>query len=411
MSYYKNEELIAAAIYGRVEEVKNLLLQGAANPNYENEHGYTALMWAAENGNVELVKVLLNAPDINVNHANRFGNTALMQAAKYGRVEVVKKLSANGANVNDADNNGETALIYVVKYSDVDQIKKYLSEGDDPNAMNKRVEIVKELLEKGADVNHADNDGDTALMWATENGNVEVKKYLENFVNVKTFIQRSINYNIRKINQEINEIIEDKTTDIDIKETKIIDFLKKEFCESIINNLKFENNSSLLHLAVLYDMKNLTEKLIEMGIDANDKDNANLTAWEYACFSLNADIAKTIKPSNQLTEEDKQFLEESVNLKAATNEEYFKTKDDNEKDGVINKVCVINREEILTYYGIIQKKQTNEQEKETKSVNLLAAAGNDYVEVVNSLLTANADVNRVNSDGDTALIVAARNYM
>jgi ankyrin repeat protein len=44
--------------------------------------------------------------------------------------------------------------------------------------MNNDIAEVKRLLEKGADVNAPDEDGDTALMWAVFKGHKDVVKVL-----------------------------------------------------------------------------------------------------------------------------------------------------------------------------------------------------------------------------------------
>ena len=43
-----------------------------------------------------------------------------------------------------------------------------------------KTELVKLLLTAGADVNIKNNDGDTALIWASYNGYTEIVKLLEN---------------------------------------------------------------------------------------------------------------------------------------------------------------------------------------------------------------------------------------
>jgi len=61
-------------------------------------------------------------------------------------VEVLRALVEAGADVNKGNNNGRTPLIYA--------------------AGNGKVEVVRFLLQKGADKSLKDNDGDTALKLA-----------------------------------------------------------------------------------------------------------------------------------------------------------------------------------------------------------------------------------------------------
>ncbi len=67
----------------------------------------------------------------------------LIDAAKEGDLETVQSLIEQGADVNAIDNNGNTALMWA--------------------SARGHTETVGFLIDKGADVNAVDNDGDTAL--------------------------------------------------------------------------------------------------------------------------------------------------------------------------------------------------------------------------------------------------------
>ncbi|KAL4624039.1 kinase D-interacting substrate of 220 kDa-like isoform X3 [Arapaima gigas] len=86
------------------------------------------------------------------------GLTALMLAAEQGSVEIVQELIRRGANVNLDDVDGWTALISAAK------------EG--------HVEVVRELLANNANLEHRDMGGWSALMWAAYKGRVEVAHLL-----------------------------------------------------------------------------------------------------------------------------------------------------------------------------------------------------------------------------------------
>ena len=66
-----------------------------------------------------------------------------------GIVEIVRLLVENGAEVNNKNNDGTTALLWAAS-------KGYL-------------EIVRLLVENGAEVNSKNNDGTTALLSAASN--------------------------------------------------------------------------------------------------------------------------------------------------------------------------------------------------------------------------------------------------
>uniref|UniRef100_A0A3B3UAG7 Kinase D-interacting substrate 220b n=1 Tax=Poecilia latipinna TaxID=48699 RepID=A0A3B3UAG7_9TELE len=101
------------------------------------------------------------------------GQTPLMLAAEQGSLEIVQELIRRGANVNLDDVDCWSALISAAK------------EG--------HLEVVKELLESSAYIEHRDMGGWTALMWAAYKGRVEVTRLLlEQGANPNTTGQYSV---------------------------------------------------------------------------------------------------------------------------------------------------------------------------------------------------------------------------
>uniref|UniRef100_A0A8C8GRN9 KAP NTPase domain-containing protein n=1 Tax=Oncorhynchus tshawytscha TaxID=74940 RepID=A0A8C8GRN9_ONCTS len=96
-------------------------------------------------------------PALNADWLTANGQTLLMMASEQGSLEMVQELLRRGANVNLDDVDCWTALISAAK------------EG--------HVEVVKELLANNASLEHRDMVGD-ALMWASYKGRVEVAQLL-----------------------------------------------------------------------------------------------------------------------------------------------------------------------------------------------------------------------------------------
>ena len=96
-------------------------------------------MLAARAGNAEAVKALLNH-DATVNvKATAKGQTALMWAAAEKHTDVVRLLIQFGADVNARSNGRYSALLFSARANDI--------------------ETAKALLAAGANVNDADSDG------------------------------------------------------------------------------------------------------------------------------------------------------------------------------------------------------------------------------------------------------------
>jgi ankyrin repeat protein len=137
--------LIAAAARGDLEVV-NLLVQGGADVNVKDNTGYTALLHAIEARYDQVEEILLNHPKLDPSARGLNGITALASYVWRERKDAVRKLLERGADVNAQDNDGDAPLHGA--------------------AQNGNVEILDLLLAKGANPNLKNKQGGTPLMWA-----------------------------------------------------------------------------------------------------------------------------------------------------------------------------------------------------------------------------------------------------
>lgn len=185
-----NTALHKASLGGHTEIVKYLIEQGAL-VNAQDKDGITALMRASRWGYLEVVKVLVENGAL-VNAQDEDGETALMNASEnYRNLEVIKVLVENGADtysiqtyVNAQDKDGRTALIYASSNRFLGVVKYLMEKGADTSQMTTVhwaslgwIEKVKESL-KNSNVNDRDIWGRTALINASSKGHLEVVKYL-----------------------------------------------------------------------------------------------------------------------------------------------------------------------------------------------------------------------------------------
>lgn len=171
-------QLIVEIQNKRFSKAKQLIRSGAI-VNVEDPVGYTPLMVAARKGNEELVKLLLErGADPNAKADD--GWTALMSAAAEKHDDVVKLLLAHKAKVNVRADNDEIPLTLAMKF-------QCGPIGDDfgrKNA-NAKDEIVRRLIEAGADVN-AESEGQPMLVWAAFLArDSSVRRLLEHGADVK----------------------------------------------------------------------------------------------------------------------------------------------------------------------------------------------------------------------------------
>ncbi len=113
-----SQELLEAVRSGQTANVRSLLGRGA-NPNAKDDNGSTALMEAATRGHTPIVKLLL-AKRAEVNAKSEGFTVLMLTVTSFGpnRVEVVKALLDGGADINakyfldpsDLRDEGQTAL-------------------------------------------------------------------------------------------------------------------------------------------------------------------------------------------------------------------------------------------------------------------------------------------------------------
>jgi ankyrin repeat protein len=154
ISEFRPEDLFEA-ISERDEKMVLRMIQSIPDTDFKDRNGNTLLMLAIlQDLSFAAVALIERSKDINVK--GYFGQTALHEAARQGNVEIVKLLIDRGADINiiTVDRNRGTAL--------------------HDAALKGNMEIVKMLIEKGSNVNATNKSGGTVLAKAISSGNKKV---------------------------------------------------------------------------------------------------------------------------------------------------------------------------------------------------------------------------------------------
>lgn len=167
------------------------LIQAGAKVNVANDYGVTPLLLACTNGSAAMVGTLLKA-GADPNAARSTGETPLMTCARTGNVAAVRALLAHGADVSAKELSQEhTALMWAVAEKHREVARTLIEHGADVQARSNGgftpllfaaregdLEPARMLLAAGAKVNEAASDGSTALLVATVRGHAALATFL-----------------------------------------------------------------------------------------------------------------------------------------------------------------------------------------------------------------------------------------
>ena len=174
-NYKSNIDIIgtishSSAKFGNINLIK-YLIKNKLFTNENNKSGENAFVISIDqaefNSSFDTVKLLFNSGYFDINSKNKYGFTPLMYAINSSYYdmdyynEIIRFLLENGANVNLQNNSGATPLL------------EFLDRNVGPFPINSKqveyiIDTVKLLLEYGADINLTENiQGLTPLMVAS----------------------------------------------------------------------------------------------------------------------------------------------------------------------------------------------------------------------------------------------------
>jgi len=181
--------LMVAASENHVEVLQELIKAGA-KVNFVNRHGWTALIEAADEGSYECAEALIKAgADVNLTGAGN-NRTPLAMAGSEGHTRVFSLLVQKGADVFSTSGKG-SPLHEAAEEGMLDIVKRLIDLGADAGARDEygraalsyaaeegNVDVVRYLLSNGANPNDKDDDDRTALIYGAHEGQAEVVKAL-----------------------------------------------------------------------------------------------------------------------------------------------------------------------------------------------------------------------------------------
>jgi len=198
-------KVLVQAVYNRDFKMVQWAIKMGADIDAQDDTGYTALAKACNHkASLEISKFLVekgaNIEGIGAKEPSYDIETPLTHASMYGELELVRFLLDSGAEVNKVGGYGRTPLHFAATPSshwsnDFPEIVKVLLEhGADPNIAHHGgdnplmeaiwgeefdINIAKMLIDHGTDLEFEDSYSGTALSRAAEKGMMDVVKLIE----------------------------------------------------------------------------------------------------------------------------------------------------------------------------------------------------------------------------------------
>lgn len=264
-----------------------------------------ALLFAAQgarrfSNTFEVYKYLVNDLKINPLSVNKQNQNVLhFLASKEKQEEIVTFFLENKVSVNQQDKNGNTPFINA--------------------GSNKDTRILELFLPKVINVNQTNKKGETALSNAVLSGSVaNVNLLLKKGANTKLSDKSGNNLAYFLVEGYRSQNEKDFDEKLSVLKAKKVDFSKKQ-----------SEGNNLYHLAVLKNDITLLQKIKELGVNINQKNNAGETPLIKAVLlAKNTDILKFLvetganknatthfgETAYQLAQENEMLKEKNVNI-------------------------------------------------------------------------------------------------
>ncbi len=306
---------------GGTDVYGNIMMAAAGskfnNSNDKSPVDLTLLEKSAENS-AKITEMLIGKADKNIINDSLEGKTPLIIAVGNSYIDTAKILIENGANINAVDIEGWSALSYAINNGDIEiaklllenkvKIKDELLIAIKSPIVESRINIMKLLIENGANINYTDENGFNPLNIAIESGDMELTKFLiTNGANVNSLMQDGVSligYAIAQNNMDLLQILIENGANVnytggDSWANTPLQTASRLGLDNVVRilltrnadiNAVDMNGNTALHTAALNSQLSIVKLLLEKNPNLDIQNKVGNTALHLAVISGNIDI-------------------------------------------------------------------------------------------------------------------------
>lgn len=406
---------------GTINVVNNILLKGF-NPNLTDAKNENIIFSALELKNPKILKIVLETPGLDLTIKNIDGKNALAYSIEklFDTTVIMWLINHMWIDVNATDYNWNSAL-HLLSTKEIDFFKELFKRWVEINKQNKNGEneITKIIIDepdekkviekysllksyKPLKLDQQDKDGNTAIMKAIQSGKLEVVKEL-----LKDYQPNNMT---NAVGQNMLMMATFSSGSIDM-----VNFLLNQKID--INQKDIDGNTAL-HYALRNGNYEVIESLFKAGIDINASNNKfeNIAtfmmekndfkllhlAWEYGI-----DLTKKVNEdgTNVLWLFAKNDKTDMLKVLFKNKKTKFETKGENNMWENVFSYAIKNKNLELTTLLLQNDFDVNTKNSLNQTPLMFAGEVGD-VNIINTLLLANAKVDEVDTTGKNALLYA-----
>jgi len=247
-------DLIKPLIEFNEIELLNYLIEHHLNINSMDDHRYTPFLYAIKCNNLDMMKFLIsNGADI-----RSINDETIKSIIHQDQLEILEFLIENHLDINDINKFPELPLKHAIKEGKIDIIVYLINHGanlqflyNDSISINKlfdlstkynRLDIFEGLISNGYNINSKNEEGNTLLIYAIQNQNIALIKYL---------IHNSAE--IQAVHEKMNIIhtlIHNCMDFMEVERNKLIGLLNVLLDNHLDINRRDEEGNTILHYAI-----------------------------------------------------------------------------------------------------------------------------------------------------------------